>query len=66
LFVIPDKARSAADPGPRGAVLPGFRMPEIDVMAIYPSRRHLSAKVRVMVDFLAEAFRGVPARDRDD
>jgi DNA-binding transcriptional LysR family regulator len=45
-------------------VLPGFRMSEIDVLAIYPSRRHLSAKVRVMVEFLAEAFRGVPVWDR--
>lgn len=45
-------------------VLPGFRMPEIDVTAVYPSRRHLSAKVRVMVDFLAEAFRGVAVWDR--
>ena len=44
-------------------VLPGFRMLEIDVMAVYPSRRHLSAKVRVMVDFLAEAFRGTPPWD---
>jgi DNA-binding transcriptional LysR family regulator len=42
-------------------VLPGL---EIEVMAVFPSRRHLSAKVRVMVDFLAEAFRGVPAWDR--
>lgn len=41
-------------------VLPGFRMVEIDVLAVYPSRRHLSAKVRVMVDFLAEAFHGAP------
>jgi len=28
------------------------------VLALYPSRRHLSAKVRLMVDFLAEAFHG--------
>jgi DNA-binding transcriptional LysR family regulator len=41
-------------------VLPGFRMTEIDVLAVYPSRRHLPAKVRVMVDFLGEAFRGTP------
>ncbi len=31
-------------------------MPPIDILAIYASRRHLSAKVRVMVDFLVEAF----------
>ncbi|HEX8955432.1 MAG TPA: LysR family transcriptional regulator [Burkholderiaceae bacterium] len=40
-------------------VMPGYRMPDIDILALYPSRRHLSAKVRVMIDFLVEAFRGV-------
>lgn len=60
-FLIGDDLRQ----GRLVPVLPGFRMPEIDVMAVYPSRRHLSAKVRVMVDFLAEAFRGAPAWDRD-
>jgi DNA-binding transcriptional LysR family regulator len=45
-------------------LLPGFHMPDIDVQAIFPSRRHLSAKVRVMIDFLAEAFAGVPPWDR--
>jgi DNA-binding transcriptional LysR family regulator len=39
-------------------LLAGYCTPEMDVLAVYPSRRHLSAKVRVMVDFLAEAFRG--------
>lgn len=38
-------------------LLPGWRLPDIDVLALYASRRHLSAKVRIMVDFLAEAFR---------
>ncbi len=38
-------------------LLPGWRLPDIDVLALYASRRHLSAKVRTMVDFLAEAFR---------
>lgn len=42
-------------------LLPGYRMPETDVLAVYPSRRHLSAKVRVMVDFLAQAFAGEKA-----
>jgi DNA-binding transcriptional LysR family regulator len=44
-------------------LLTSYRMPETDVLAVYPSRRHLSAKVRVMVDFLAEAFRGTPPWD---
>ena len=42
-------------------VLPGYRLPDIDILAIYPSRRHLSAKVRVMVDFLSSAFKGIPS-----
>lgn len=44
-------------------LLPGFRMPDIDILAVYPSRRHLSAKVRLMIDFLAEAFKGTPPWD---
>ena len=44
-------------------LLTGYRTPEMDVLAAYPSRRHLSAKVRVMVDFLAEAFRGTAPWD---
>jgi DNA-binding transcriptional LysR family regulator len=46
-------------------VLPGYRMPDTDVLAVYPSRRHLSAKVRTMIDFLAEEFAGVPPWDRE-
>lgn len=45
-------------------VLPGFHVPDIDILAVYPSRRHLSAKVRAMIDFLAEEFGGVPPWDR--
>jgi DNA-binding transcriptional LysR family regulator len=44
-------------------LLPDYKVADIDILAIYPSRRHLSAKVRVMVDFLAESFRGTPAWD---
>jgi len=44
-------------------LLPDYHTPEIDVLAVYPSRRHVSAKVRVMVDFLVEAFRGKPPWD---
>ena len=37
-------------------VLPGFAGPRLDVWAVYPSRRHLSAKVRAFVAYLAEVF----------
>lgn len=46
-------------------VLPGYQLPNIDVLAVYPSRRNLSAKVRTMIDFLAEAFKGIPPWDLD-
>jgi DNA-binding transcriptional LysR family regulator len=45
-------------------VLPGYRLPDIDVLAVYPSRRHLSAKVRAMIDFLVREFEGTPPWDR--
>jgi DNA-binding transcriptional LysR family regulator len=46
-------------------VLPGFSLPDIDVLAVYPSRRHLSAKVRVMIDFLSTEFGATPPWDVD-
>jgi DNA-binding transcriptional LysR family regulator len=46
-------------------LLPGYRLPDIDVLALYPSRRHLSAKVRVMIDFLADAFKETPPWEMD-
>lgn len=47
-------------------VLPDYRLPDIDILALYPSRRHLSASVRVMIDFLVDAFSSVPPWDRND
>lgn len=44
-------------------VCPGYRIPDIDVLAIYPSRVHLTAKVRVTLDFLAASFAGTPPWD---
>lgn len=44
-------------------LLPDYHLPDIDVLAVYPSRRHLSAKVRVMIDFLVEAFKDTPPWD---
>ncbi len=38
-------------------VLPEYRSTELGVYAVYPSRRHVSPKVRAMIDFLAEAFK---------
>ncbi|MES2129224.1 MAG: LysR family transcriptional regulator [Pseudomonadota bacterium] len=44
-------------------LLPAYRLPDIDILAVYPSRRHLSAKVRAMIDFLAAEFEGTPPWD---
>lgn len=38
-------------------ILPQFRSLELGVYAVYPSRKHLTPKVRVLIDFLIEAFR---------
>jgi DNA-binding transcriptional LysR family regulator len=50
-------------------VLPEYALPPADIHAVYPERHHLSARVRVFVDFLADRFRtyaergpGVPSR----
>ena len=37
-------------------LLSDWRGPTLDIHAVYPSRTHLSGKVRAMVDFLAAAF----------
>jgi DNA-binding transcriptional LysR family regulator len=58
-FLIGDDLRA----GRLIALLPGYCLPDIDVLAVYPSRRHLSAKVRVMIDFLVEQFGGTPPWD---
>ncbi|MDM0032879.1 LysR family transcriptional regulator [Variovorax sp. J22P271] len=59
-FLVGDDLRA----GRLVPLLPGYRMADIDILAVYPSRRHLSAKVRVMIDFLADAFKGTPPWDR--
>jgi len=41
-------------------LLPGFALPRVPIAAVYPSRRHLSAKVRAFVGFLAERFAHEP------
>ena len=37
-------------------LLPGFEPPRTPIAAVYPSRRHLSSKVRAFVDYLAACF----------
>jgi DNA-binding transcriptional LysR family regulator len=59
-FLIGDDLRA----GRLVEVMPEFRMSDIDVLAVYPSRRQLSAKVRAMVDFLSESFRAPLPWDR--
>ena len=40
-------------------LLPDYGVERADIWAVYPSRRHLSAKVRAFVDFLAGRLGGV-------
>lgn len=42
-------------------VLESFEAPVSPIYAVYPSRRHLAAKIRAFVDFLAERFAGAKA-----
>lgn len=44
-------------------VLPQWTLPELTIYAVYPVNRHLAAKVRLFVDFLADRFRGDPPWD---
>ena len=37
-------------------VLPAYRSIELGVYAVYPTREHVASKVRLMIDFLREAF----------
>ena len=39
-------------------LLQDYAVPAMPIYAVYPSRRHLSAKVRVFVDYLVERFAG--------
>ena len=43
-------------------LLPGYTSGGGDIWAVYPSRRHLSLKVRLFVDHVAAVFGGAPAR----
>ena len=55
-------------------LLPDYGTPELEIVALYPHRRHLSTKVRLFLDMLVERFAeeqrwldGTPDRqDRSD
>ncbi|MGI9238907.1 MAG: LysR family transcriptional regulator [Woeseiaceae bacterium] len=52
----------------RGSLVPvltNYDWPISPAYAVYPPTRHLSYRVRALIDFLAERFSGVPPWDRD-
>lgn len=51
-FIVAPEVRSGA----LVRLLPDYPLPRAPIAAAYPSRRHLSAKVRTFVDFLAGRF----------
>ncbi len=51
-FIVAEDVRA----GRLVPLLQGFTSPAININAAYPSRRHLSAKVRTFIDFLVERF----------
>jgi DNA-binding transcriptional LysR family regulator len=52
LFLAGDDIRA----GRLVEVLSEYKSGELGIYAVYPSRKHLSAKVRTFVDFLAAAL----------
>jgi DNA-binding transcriptional LysR family regulator len=55
-FLVGEDLRS----GSLVEVLPEYHSIEIGVYAVYPTRKHVSPKVRMLVEFLVEAFRTKP------
>jgi DNA-binding transcriptional LysR family regulator len=55
-FLVGEDLRS----GTLVEVLPQYRSHDIGVYAVYPTRKHVSPKVRMLVEFLLEAFRTKP------
>jgi DNA-binding transcriptional LysR family regulator len=47
-------------------ILADYKAPELSIYVLYPPTRHLSAKVRVFIDFLVERFAGRPYWDLVD
>jgi DNA-binding transcriptional LysR family regulator len=47
-------------------LLPDYQTERQQLYVVYPSRRHLAPRVRVVIDFLAEGVRRLTARLADD
>lgn len=58
--------RAALQSGALVAVLTDIAWPELNAYAVYPPTRHLSSRVRALVDFLAARFAGEPEWERRD
>jgi len=58
-FMIDQHLRS----GQLVSILEDYGSPELGIYAVYPSRTHLPAKMRAMLDFLTEAFAQVHWND---
>ncbi len=58
-FIAGDAIRS----GELQVILPDFPLPELAVYAVFPGHRHVSHRVRVLVDFLAEKIGPEPYWD---
>jgi DNA-binding transcriptional LysR family regulator len=58
-FIVGDELSA----GRLKALLPDYQVQELSIYAVYPSRRHLSAKVRAFVAFLAEKYGPIPYWD---
>jgi DNA-binding transcriptional LysR family regulator len=41
-------------------VLPDWKLPTMNIYALYPSRKHLSPAVRALLDYLAQRWGTVP------
>ncbi|MEZ0602105.1 LysR family transcriptional regulator [Paraburkholderia sp. IW21] len=46
-------------------LLSDYRLPQVEITIVYPSRLHLPAKVRTFIDHLVEHFRAADDRVRD-
>lgn len=67
IALLPDfVARAALEDGRLVRILRGFEGYRWAIHVVYPPRRHLSAKVRVFVDYVAEQLRGDPRAEAAD